>query len=386
VITFIVWAMVGPQPRMAYALVNAVAVLIIACPCALGLATPMAIMVGTGRGATAGVLIKNAEALEILEKVNTLVVDKTGTLTEGKPRLVSVTALAGFTEADVLRLAASLERGSEHPLAAAIVAGAEERKLTLATAADFKSVTGQGVSGRVEGRAVALGNEQMMRALGVTIEAVSADADMKRKDGHTVMLVSVDGRAAGLLGVADPIKASTAEALKMLREDGVNIVVLTGDNRITAAAVAKKLGIDQVEAEVMPDQKATVVKRLQSEGRIVAMAGDGINDAPALAQAQVGIAMGTGTDVAMESAGVTLIKGDLRGIAKARRLSRATMRNIRQNLFFAFFYNVIGIPIAAGVLYPAFGLLLSPIIASAAMSLSSVSVITNALRLRNVSL
>jgi len=386
VITFIVWAMVGPQPRMAYALVNAVAVLIIACPCALGLATPMAIMVGTGRGATAGVLIKNAEALEILEKVNTLVVDKTGTLTEGKPRLVSVTALAGFTEADVLRLAASLERGSEHPLAAAIVAGAEERKLTLATAADFKSVTGQGVSGRVEGRAVALGNEQMMRALGVTIEAVSADADMKRKDGHTVMLLSVDRRAAGLLGVADPIKQSTAEALKMLQEDGVKIIVLTGDNRITAAAVAKKLGIDQVEAEVMPDQKATVVKRLQSEGRIVAMAGDGINDAPALAQAQVGIAMGTGTDVAMESAGVTLIKGDLRGIAKARRLSRATMRNIRQNLFFAFFYNVIGIPIAAGVLYPAFGLLLSPIIASAAMSLSSVSVITNALRLRNVSL
>ena len=378
--------MVGPQPRMAYALVNAVAVLIIACPCALGLATPMAIMVGTGRGATAGVLIKNAEALEILEKVNTLVVDKTGTLTEGKPRLVSVTALAGFTEADVLRLAASLERGSEHPLAAAIVAGAEERKLTLATAADFKSVTGQGVSGRVEGRAVALGNEQMMRALGVGIEAVAADADVQRKDGHTVMLLAVDARAAGLLGVADPIKASTAEALKMLREDGVKIVVLTGDNRITAAAVAKKLGIDQVEAEVMPDQKATVVKRLQSEGRIVAMAGDGINDAPALAQAQVGIAMGTGTDVAMESAGVTLIKGDLRGIAKARRLSRATMRNIRQNLFFAFFYNVIGIPIAAGVLYPAFGLLLSPIIASAAMSLSSVSVITNALRLRNVSL
>jgi Cu+-exporting ATPase len=318
--------------------------------------------------------------------VNTLVVDKTGTLTEGKPRLVSVTALAGFIEADLLRLAASLERGSEHPLAAAIVAGAEERKLTLATATDFKSVTGQGVSGRVEGRAVALGNEQMMRALGVGIEAVSADADLQRKDGQTVMLVAVDARAAGLVGVADPIKASTPEALKMLREDGVKIVVLTGDNRITAAAVAKKLGIDQVEAEVMPDQKATVVKRLQSEGRIVAMAGDGINDAPALAQAQVGIAMGTGTDVAMESAGVTLIKGDLRGIAKARRLSRATMRNIRQNLFFAFFYNVIGIPIAAGVLYPAFGLLLSPIIASAAMSLSSVSVITNALRLRNVSL
>ncbi len=386
VITFIVWAIVGPQPQMAYALVNAVAVLIIACPCALGLATPMSIMVATGRGATAGVLIKNAEALEILEKVNTLVVDKTGTLTEGKPRLVSVTALAGFTYADVLRLAASLERGSEHPLAAAVVAGAEASKLTLATAEDFKSVTGQGVTGRIEGRAVALGNQHMMRELGVAIEAVSADADAQRKDGHTVMYVAIDSRPAGLIGVADPIKASTAEALKMLQDDGVKIVVLTGDNRITAAAVAKKLGIDQVEAEVLPDQKASVVKRVQSEGRIVAMAGDGINDAPALAQAQVGIAMGTGADVAMESAGVTLVKGDLRGIAKARRLSRATMSNIRQNLFFAFFYNVLGIPIAAGVLYPVFGLLLSPIIASAAMSLSSVSVITNALRLRRVSL
>jgi Cu+-exporting ATPase len=386
VVTFIVWAIVGPQPRMAYALVNAVAVLIIACPCALGLATPMSIMVGTGRGATAGVLIKNAEALEILEKVNTLVVDKTGTLTEGKPRLVSVTALDGFTETDVLRFAASLERGSEHPLAAAIVAGAEDRKLTLTTAEDFKSVTGQGVTGRIEGRTIALGNEPMMRALGAAFDAVSSDADAQRKDGHTVMFVAIDGHPAGLIGVADPIKASTAEALKMLQEDGVKIVVLTGDNRITAEAVAKKLGIHQVEAEVMPDQKASVVKRLQSEGRIVAMAGDGINDAPALAQAQVGIAMGTGTDVAMESAGVTLVKGDLRGIAKARRLSRATMSNIRQNLFFAFVYNVIGIPIAAGVLYPAFGLLLSPIIASAAMSMSSVSVISNALRLRRVRL
>jgi len=386
VITFIIWAAVGPQPRMAYALVNAVAVLIIACPCALGLATPMAIMVGTGRGATAGVLVKNAEALEILEKVNTLVVDKTGTLTEGKPRLVSVTALAGFNDADVLRLAASLERGSEHPLAAAIVAGAEDRKLTLAAADDFKSVTGQGVTGRIDGRAVALGNDQMMRALNIAFDAASADADAQRQDGHTVMFVAIDGRPAGLIGVADPIKASTAEALKLLQEDGVKIVILTGDNRITAAAVAKKLDIDQVEAEVMPDQKASVVKRLQSEGRIVAMAGDGVNDAPALAQAQVGIAMGTGTDVAMESAGVTLVKGDLRGIAKARRLSRATMRNIRQNLFFAFFYNVLGIPIAAGVLYPVFGLLLSPVIASAAMSLSSVSVITNALRLKRVSL
>jgi Cu+-exporting ATPase len=318
--------------------------------------------------------------------VDTLVVDKTGTLTEGKPRLVSVTALAGFTDADVLRLAASLERGSEHPLAAAIVAGAEDRKLTLTAAEDFKSVTGQGVSGRIEGRPVALGNEPMMRALGVALDAVSAAADAQRKDGQTVMFVGIDGRPAGLIGVADPIKASTAEAMKMLKEDGVKIVLLTGDSRITAAAVAKKLGIDHVEAEVMPDRKAAVVKGLQSEGRIVAMAGDGINDAPALAQAQVGIAMGTGTDVAMESAGITLVKGDLRGIVKARRLSRATMRNIRQNLFFAFFYNVLGVPIAAGVLYPFLGLLLSPVIASAAMSLSSVSVITNALRLKRVSL
>ena len=386
VITFIAWAIVGPQPRMAYAIVNAVAVLIIACPCALGLATPMSIMVATGRGATEGVLFKNAEALEILEKVDTLVVDKTGTLTEGNPRLVSVTAFEGFTDAEVLRLAASLERGSEHPLAAAIVAGAEERKVTLATAEDFKSVTGQGVRGRIEGRAVALGNQHMMRELSIAIDAVSADADVQRKDGQTVMFVVIEGRLAGRIGVADPVKASTAEALKLLQDDGVTIVLLTGDNRITAAAVAKKLGIDRVKAEVLPDQKASMVKRLQSEGRIVAMAGDGINDAPALAQAHVGIAMGTGTDVAMESAGVTLVKGDLRGIVKARRLSRATMRNIRQNLFFAFIYNVLGIPIAAGVLYPAFGLLLSPIIASAAMSFSSVSVIANALRLRTVNL
>ena len=384
--TFIVWALVGPQPRLAYALVNAVAVLIIACPCALGLATPMSIMVGTGRGATAGVLIKNAEALEILEKVNTLVIDKTGTLTEGKPRLVSVTALAGFKKEEVLRLAASLERGSEHPLAAAIVGGAQEKGLALTATEDFKSTTGQGVTGRIEGRVVALGNKHMMGELGVIIDSISAQADAERKDGHTVMFVAVDGQPAGLIGVADPIKASTAEALRMLQDDGVKIVVLSGDNRITAEAVAKTLGIDQVEAEVLPDQKASVVKRLQSQGRIVAMAGDGINDAPALAQAQVGIAMGTGTDVAMESAGVTLVKGDLRGIAKARRLSRATMRNIRQNLFFAFFYNVLGVPLAAGVLYPAFGLLLSPIIASAAMSLSSVSVISNALRLRTVTL
>jgi Cu+-exporting ATPase len=385
-VTFIIWALVGPQPRMAYALVNAVAVLIIACPCALGLATPMSIMVGTGRGATAGVLIKNAEALETLEKVNTLVVDKTGTLTEGKPRLVSTTSLAGFTEAEVLRLAASVERGSEHPLAAAIVAGAEQKGLTLPPAQDFKSITGQGVTGRIEGHLVALGNKHMMDELRMPIDTASVKADAERKDGHTVMFVAVDNRPAGLIGVADPIKASTAEALKMLQGDGVMIVVLTGDNRITAQAVARKLGIDEVEAEVLPDQKASVVKRLQSQGRIVAMAGDGINDAPALAQAQVGIAMGTGTDVAMESAGVTLVKGDLRGIAKARHLSRATMRNIRQNLFFAFFYNALGVPLAAGVLYPVFGLLLSPIIASAAMSFSSVSVIANALRLRSVTL
>ncbi len=385
-VTFIVWAIAGPQPRMAYALVNAVAVLIIACPCALGLATPMSIMVATGRGATEGVLIKNAEALEILEKVNTLVVDKTGTLTEGKPHLVSVIALEGFADTDVLRLAASLERSSEHPLAAAIVAGAEERGLSLVSAEDFKSMTGQGVTALIEGRTVALGNEHMMRELGIAIDTILAAADAQRKDGQTVMFVAIDGRLAGLVGVADPIKASTPEALRMLKDDGVKIVLLTGDNQITAAAVASKLGIDQVEAEVMPDQKAAVVKRLQSEGRIVAMAGDGINDAPALAQAHVGIAMGTGTDVAMESAGITLVKGDLRGIAKARRLSRSTMRNIRQNLFFAFVYNVLGIPIAAGVLYPAFALLLNPIIASAAMSLSSVSVITNALRLRRVSL
>jgi Cu+-exporting ATPase len=343
-------------------------------------------MVGTGRGATAGVLIKNAEALERLEKVDTLVVDKTGTLTEGKPRLVSVTALEGFTEADVLRLAASLERGSEHPLAAAIVAGAEARGLTLVSPEDFKSMTGQGVTGRIEGHTVALGNEQMMRALGIAIDAIAAGADPQRKDGHTVMYIAIGGRPAGLVGVADPIKPTTSEAISMLKDDGVNIVLLTGDNRITAAAVAKQLGIDKVEAEVMPDQKAAVVKRLQSEGRIVAMAGDGINDAPALAQADVGLAMGTGTDVAMESAGITLVKGDLRGIAKARHLSRATMRNIRQNLFFAFVYNVLGVPIAAGVLYPVSGLLLSPIIASAAMSLSSVSGITNALRLRRASL
>ena len=385
-ISAVVWGLAGPEPRMAYAIVNAVAVLIIACPCALGLATPMSIMVGTGRGAMAGVLIKNAEALEVLEKVDTLVVDKTGTLTEGKPRLVSIVTAPGHSEADLLRLAASLERGSEHPLAGAIVAGAEERRLTLSVAEDFRSATGKGVLGRVEGRRVALGNRRLMEDLGVSLGDLAKRADALRADGQTVMLVAVDGQAAGLVGVADPIKSSTPEALRLLRESGVRIVMLTGDSRATAEAVARKLGITEVEAEVLPEQKGAVIKRLEAEGRVVAMAGDGINDAPALAQAHVGIAMGTGTDVAMESAGITLVKGDLRGIARARRLSQGTMRNIRQNLFFAFVYNALGVPIAAGVLYPVFGLLLSPIIASAAMSLSSVSVIANALRLRRLAL
>jgi len=385
VIAAIVWGLIGPEPRMAYALVNAVAVLIIACPCALGLATPMSIMVGTGRGAMAGVLIKNAEALEILEKVDTLVIDKTGTLTEGKPRLVSVVTAAGLLESDLLRLAASLERGSEHPLAAAIVAGAQERTLALSAAKDFRSITGKGVVGRVEDRSVALGNRRLMDDLRLDVGDLGQHANALRRDGQTVMFVAVDGRVAGLVGVADPIKSSTPEALRLLRV-GVRIVMLTGDSRATAEAVAKKLGITEIEAEVLPGQKIAVIKRLQADGRVVAMAGDGINDAPALAQAQVGVAMGTGTDVAMESAGITLVKGDLRGIARARRLSRGTMRNIRQNLFFAFIYNALGVPIAAGVLYPVFALLLSPIIASAAMSFSSVSVIFNALRLRRLSL
>ena len=386
VLTFLVWGLVGPQPRMAYALVNAVAVLIIACPCALGLATPMSIMVGTGRGATAGVLIKNAEALEVLEKVDTLVVDKTGTLTEGRPRLISVVALSGTDESELLRLAASLERGSEHPLAAAIVAASQEKRLELSKAEDFRSVTGKGVIGTVEGRTVALGNHKLLEELAIAPGALLEQAEVLRREGQTVMFVTIEGRLAGLLGVTDPIKESTFEAIQMLRRDGIRIVMLTGDSRTTAEAVARMLGFDEVEAEVLPDQKVDVVKRLQAEGRIVAMAGDGINDAPALAQAQVGIAMGTGTDVAMESAGVTLVKGDLRGIARARTLSRATMRNIRQNLFFAFIYNSLGVPVAAGVLYPAFGLLLSPMIASAAMTFSSVSVIGNALRLRKLPL
>src|SRR5450759_205786 len=385
-ITLAVWGVFGPEPRLAHAIVNAVAVLIIACPCALGLATPMSIMVGTGRGALAGVLIKNAEALETMEKVNTLVVDKTGTLTEGKPKLTSVIPLAGFEEGVVLWLGASLERASEHPLAAAIVKGAQDKDIKLTAVSEFRSITGKGVTGTVEGRAVALGNLKLFEELHLDAGELPARAESLRSDGQTVMLLAIDGKAAGLFGVADPVKESTAEAIRALHEEGVQVIMLTGDNRTTADAVARKLGIDRVEAEVLPEQKVAIVKQLQAQGRFVAMAGDGINDAPALAQAQVGIAMGTGTDVAMESAGVTLVKGDLRGIVRAVRLSRATMRNIRQNLFFAFIYNVLGIPIAAGVLYPCCCLLLSPIIASAAMSFSSVSVITNALRLSRVKL
>jgi len=386
VITFIVWAWVGPEPRFVYALVNAVAVLIIACPCALGLATPVSIMVAMGKGASGGVLFKSAEAIELMRKVDTLVVDKTGTLTVGKPKLIGVISNDGYDEKSILLYAASIERGSEHPLAAAIVAGAREKGVSPKNAEDFQSRTGKGVVGKVDGHAVALGNRALLEELRIDPGALSAKAETMRGDGQTVMFVAVDGKAAGLLGVADPIKETTAEAVKRLQEDGIRIVMLTGDNKTTAETVAKKLGLDEVIAEVLPDQKAEVVKRLQNEGRFVAMAGDGINDAPALAQAQVGIAMGTGTDVAMESAGVTLVKGDLRGILRARRLSRTTMKNIKQNLFFAFVYNALGIPIAAGVLYPFFGILLSPIFAAAAMSFSSVSVIGNALRLRRATL
>jgi Cu+-exporting ATPase len=386
VVTFAAWATIGPEPRFAHAVINAVAVLIIACPCALGLATPMSIMVATGRGATIGVLFRNAEAIEILRKVDTLVVDKTGTLTEGKPRLVNVAPAGGIGEADLVRLAASLERGSEHPLAAAIVKGAEERGLPLSNPDGFRSITGKGVAGRVDGRDVALGNRALLETLHIDLQPLVAHAEALRAEGDTVMFVAVDGRAVGLLGVSDPVKATTPAAIHALHEDGVRIVMLTGDSLTTARAVGRKLGIDEVIAEVLPDQKAAIVKRLQAEGHVVAMAGDGINDAPALAQAHVGVAMGTGTDVAMESAGVTLVKGDLRGVARARTLSRRTMRNITQNLFFAFVYNVAGVPIAAGVLYPAFGLLLSPVIAAAAMSLSSVSVIGNALRLRGAAI
>jgi Cu+-exporting ATPase len=382
VLTFIVWGLWGPDPRMAHAIINAVAVLIIACPCALGLATPMSIMVATGKGATMGVLFKNAEAIELMRKVDTLVVDKTGTLTEGKPKLVSVEPVNGFGANRLLRFAATVERGSEHPLAAAIVKGAEERGITLGSTESFESLTGRGVRGRVDGSPVALGNRKLLEELGINHNGLTEKAESMRADGQTVMFVVVDTKLAGLVGVADPIKQTTPEAIEHLHRDGIRVVMLTGDSRTTAQAVAGKLKIDQVLAEVLPEDKAGIVKRLQGEGRFVAMAGDGINDAPALAQAQVGIAMGTGTDVAMESAGVTLVKGDLRGIVRARLLSRATMRNIRENLFFAFVYNTLGVPVAAGVLYPFFGLVLSPIIAAAAMSFSSVSVVGNALRLR----
>jgi P-type Cu+ transporter len=386
VIAFIVWYLVGPDPRLAHALVNAIAVLIIACPCALGLATPMSIMVGTGRGAMAGVLVKNAEALEQMEKVDTLVVDKTGTLTVGKPKLVAVEPAPGFVEEEVLRLAASLERGSEHPLAAAIVEGAEERGIELPPTGNFSSVTGKGVTGTVDGRSVALGNAAMMQEAGLDAGTLEARADEHRLEGRGVMFVAIDASLAGLVVVADPIKDSAVEAIAGLHREGMRIVMLTGDNRSTAEAVARRVGIDEVMADVLPDQKQTKVQQLKQSGGIVAMAGDGINDAPALAAADVGIAMGTGTDVAMESAAVTLVKGDLVGIVRARRLSRAVMRNIRQNLFFSFIFNAAGVPIAAGILYPWFGILLSPIIAGAAMSFSSVAVIGNSLRLRRVEL
>jgi Cu+-exporting ATPase len=386
VITFLIWAFVGPEPRMAYALVNAVAVLIIACPCALGLATPMSVMVGTGRGATAGVLIKNAEALETLEKVNTLVVDKTGTLTEGKPKLTMFATTGVVDDETALRLVASLERSSEHPLAAAFVAAANERGLKLSPVSEFRSVTGKGVIGRVDGRGVALGNQRLLVELGVDLGAWDEKAAGWRERGATVIFLAIDKQLAHLFGVEDPIKESSREAVRQLHEEGLRIVMLSGDNRVTAEAVARRLGIDEVIAEVLPEQKSEVIERLQSEGRVVAMAGDGINDAPALARAHVGIAMGTGTDVAMESADVTLIQGDLRGVVRAIKLSRATMRNIRQNLFFAFVYNALGVPVAAGALYPFTGLLLSPMIASAAMTFSSVSVIINALRLRKLDL
>jgi Cu+-exporting ATPase len=386
VLAFIVWAVWGPEPRFAHALVNAVAVLIIACPCALGLATPMAVMVGAGRGARAGVLIKNAAALETMEKVDTLVLDKTGTLTEGKPRVTQVIALEGFSESDLLRLAASLEQASEHPLAAAIVNSATELGLKLEKVSGFQSVTGQGVLGQVEGRQVTIGRARLFTGRGIHVAELVDLADDLRHRGQTVVLIAIDGKQAGLIAVADPIKPSAREAVAALKQSGLRLVMLTGDNHLTAAAIAAELGIDQFEAEVLPQDKSLAVKRLQEQGHIVAMAGDGVNDAPALAQADVGIAMGTGTDVAIESADITLVKGDLRGIVRARRLSQATMRNIRQNLFFAFIYNLLGVPIAAGVLYPVSGLLLQPVLAAAAMSFSSVSVIGNALRLRGVKL
>ena len=385
-LTFAAWSIYGPPPRLAFALVNAVAVLIIACPCALGLATPMSIMVGTGRGATAGVLIRNAEALETLAKVDTLVIDKTGTLTEGKPRLAAVKAEPGWTDTELLQLAASLERGSEHPLAGAIIAAAEERELALFPVQDFHSFTGQGVTGTVEGKAVALGNTALFESLRISPGHLPEEAEALRRDGSTVVLVAVDFRPAGVLAVKDPIRTTTPDAIRLLHQEGLRIVMLTGDNRTTAEAVSRQLGIDSFEAEVQPARKGEIVKELQSKGHVVAMAGDGINDAPALAQAQVGIAMGTGTDIAMESAGVTLVKGDLRGIVRARRLSRATVRNIRQNLFFAFVYNMVSVPVAAGVLYPLLGWRLSPMLAAGAMTFSSVSVISNALRLRKANI
>ncbi|MGA7668139.1 MAG: heavy metal translocating P-type ATPase [Pseudolabrys sp.] len=380
------WAMFGPEPRFSCALVAAVSVLIIACPCALGLATPMSIMLGVGRGAQAGVLIKNAEALERMEKIDTLVIDKTGTLTEGRPKVASVLPAPGFDEAQVLKLAASVERGSEHPLAAAIVAAAAERKLELATASDFDSPAGKGVTGTVEGKKIALGNARFLSELNIDTSAVREEAERLRSDGATAIFLAADGKTAGVIAVADPIKQTTPEALRALAADGIRVVMLTGDNRTTAQAAARRLGIAEVEAEVLPGQKSAVVEKLRREGRVVAMAGDGVNDAPALAAAEVGIAMGTGSDVAIESAGITLLKGDLTGIVKARALSAAVMRNIRQNLFFAFLYNALGVPVAAGVLYPALGLLLSPIVSAAAMALSSVSVIGNALRLRGTKL
>jgi Cu+-exporting ATPase len=385
VITFVVWAIYGPQPHYAHALINAVAVLIIACPCALGLATPMAIMVGTGRGAREGVLISNAEALEILEKVNTLVVDKTGTLTEGKPKLTELIPAEGVQDTELLQAAASLEMASEHPLAAAILAKAKDKNIELIAIEGFQSITGKGVQGTLGGKQIAIGNAALMTDLGASPGSLRTKAEVLQKEGRTVMYIALGGKFAGLIAVADPIKDSTAEAIQQLKREGIKVVMVTGDNHATADAVARKLGID-FEADVLPDKKAAVVKKLQDAGAIVAMAGDGVNDAPALAQAHVGIAMGTGTDVAMKTSGITLVKGDLRGIVKARRLSHLTMNNIRENLFFAFFYNALGVPLAAGILYPAFGLLLNPMIAAAAMSFSSVSVIANALRLRSAKL
>ena len=385
-LTFVVWSLVGPEPRLSHALVNAIAVLIIACPCALGLATPMSIMVGTGRGAQSGVLVKNAEALELMEKIDTLVCDKTGTLTIGKPKLVDVKPVGGFAADEVLRLSAALERGSEHPLASAIVEGAKERGLELPEATGFASVTGKGVSGVAGGRKAVLGNKAMLAGMGIDVALLEAEAGVHRAEGQGVMFVGLDGNLAGLLVVADPIKESAKGAIDHLRSDGIRVVMMTGDSRRTAEAVARLLGIDEVMAEVLPEQKQAKIAGLRAQGRRVAMAGDGINDAPALAAADVGIAMGTGTDVAMESAAVTLVKGDLNGIVRARKLSRAVMRNIRENLFFSFAYNAAGVPVAAGVLYPAFGILLSPIIAGGAMALSSVSVISNSLRLRRVRL